>query len=219
MERVHVQNAPERNLEGMWLRNYKLDDPSVYYTTRASKLWSSISSRLTGESELERRPDYKDCSNEFENYNSFVKWCLSQEQFLNKDNNGKFWHLDKDIVKPFNKVYCEEFCSFVPCSINSLFTWRTKRRGEYPIGVCLDYSNGKQYEPKFTGRCFINGKSRTLGRRSTPMEAHKLWQDAKVKEIRERACQYPISKNTFDGMMLHADLIYDDMINNRETVR
>ena len=44
--------------------------------------------------------------------------------------------IDKDILYKGNKIYCPEKCIFVPFSINSLFTKRQNRRGDYPIGVC-----------------------------------------------------------------------------------
>ena len=60
-------------------------------------------------------------------------------------------HLDKDIIKSDNTVYCPEYCIFIPQRINMLFVNKGKTNNkDLPIGViktqnskfCADY-NGK----------------------------------------------------------------------------
>ena len=45
------------------------------------------------------------------------------------------WELDKDILVKGNKIYSPDTCCFVPKEVNTVFTKRQSKRGDYPIGV------------------------------------------------------------------------------------
>lgn len=80
------------------------------------------------------------CSSNFKLYSFFYEWCNKQIGFNNRDEKGRFWQLDKDLLTKEHKVYSEDTCVFVPAKINALLISRKSVRGEYPIGVCFDKS-------------------------------------------------------------------------------
>ena len=57
--------------------------------------------------------------------------CNYQIGFNSLDEEGRCFHLDKDILVKGNKLYSEDTCSFVPAEINTLFCKANKTRGRY----------------------------------------------------------------------------------------
>lgn len=92
-----------------------------------------------------------------------------------------------DILKKGNRVYCPEYCCFVPAFINSLFTKSNKIRGKYPVGV--DFHCGK-----FRARVkkVINGKRGRLdlGYFNSPEEAFDAYKIEREKYFKETADKY-----------------------------
>lgn len=72
--------------------------------------WKSMIDRCYGHSALSRNPTYKDCSvcKEWHNYQNFADWY-----YKNYPDDGKEYHLDKDIKVSGNRIYSPEFCTFV----------------------------------------------------------------------------------------------------------
>ena len=68
-----------------------------------------------------------------------------------KDDNGRLYHLDKDILVKGNKVYSPETCCFVPQEINSLLVTSVRSRGDQPIGVSYNKLTQK-YEAYYNER-------------------------------------------------------------------
>jgi hypothetical protein len=60
---------------------------------------------------------------------------------MQQDWYGKV--LDKDIIKPGNKVYGPDACLFVSQAINSLLNRQPKQGGKYPKGVRKYGNSGK----------------------------------------------------------------------------
>ena len=116
-------------------------------------------------------PTYRDCTvcGEWLYYSNFKAWMLTQ------DWEGK--QLDKDLVEPYNKVYCPEKCWFVSPSVNAFMTGSNAKRGEYPIGVHYD-----KYSNIFVTQCH-NPKTKIqeqIGYYDSPEEAHENWKEAKL---------------------------------------
>ena len=113
----------------------------------------------------------------------------------------KEFHLDKDIIVKGNKIYGSEFCSFVPASVNTLFTKGEKQRGILPIGV----STTKQ--GKYRSRCSMKlvGGSNTHHTCDTPEEAFQYYKKDKewlIKQIAEREyAKGNITKRCYEGML------------------
>jgi hypothetical protein len=118
---------------------------------------------------------------------------------MNKEENGKFWQLDKDLKVFDNKVYSVDTCIFVPNRVNSILLTCSSARGEYPIGVCWDKQN-----KKFKSQC-ADKLVRHLGLFTCTLEAHQAWQRHKIELV-------PI-------LLAQAQRIEDDLLNNRETNR
>ena len=121
---------------------------------------------------------------EWHNFQSFAKWCHSQDFFNIKDKNGKRYDLDKDILVKGNKIYSPETCCFVPSEINCLFIRNKRSRGKYPIGVTK------------TGKYFIARLSKGFGNRvflgnfKTETEAFLVYKQAKELYLKELAEKY-----------------------------
>ena len=121
---------------------------------------------------------------EWHNFQSFAKWCHSQDFFNIKDKNGKRYDLDKDILVKGNKIYSPETCCFVPSEINCLFIRNKRFRGKYPIGVT---KIGKY----FTARLSKGFGNRVLlGTFKTELEAFSAYKKAKEVYMKELAEKY-----------------------------
>lgn len=128
------------------------------------------------------------CSDNFKYYPFFYEWCQEQVGFRNKDEKGKSWTMDKDILIKGNKFYSEDTCVFVPQKINKLLNKRKILRGEYPIGVCLD-----KVGSKFSAFCNDgNGNQKLIGRFPTPKDAFQAYKRAKEVVIRQIAEEYKL---------------------------
>lgn len=154
------KNGTELRVSSVQLKRGNLTNPyhpTVYgkgyigigpYESRSSRdkmnreytLWCGILERCYNEEFHENSPTYKGClvCEEWHNFQNFAKWCNEQKGFEQKG-----WHLDKDIIKKGNKIYCPEFCAFVPREINSFPNKRKALRGEFLIGVCRDKESSK----------------------------------------------------------------------------
>lgn len=121
---------------------------------------------------------------EWHNFQSFAKWCHSQDFFNIKDKNGKRYEIDKDILVKGNKIYSPETCCFVPSEINCLFIRNKRFRGKYPIGVT---KIGKY----FTARLSKGFGNRVLlGTFKTELEAFSAYKQAKELYLKELAKKY-----------------------------
>lgn len=138
-----------------------------YYTT-----WSSMLSRCYSKSRQKMLPTYNGCTvvKEWFMFSNFRKWMLTQEW------EGKA--LDKDIIKPGNKIYSPETCVFVKQEVNALVCGSDVNRWKHQQGV---------HDFKKTGRfqvyCTIKGVRQHLGYFSTSDEASSVYNTAKSKEI------------------------------------
>ena len=154
---------------------------------REYNLWSGILSRCT-KAFWEKKPSYAGvtCSDNFKSYSYFYEWCQEQVGFNNKDENGKSWHLDKDLLIKGNRVYSEDTCIFIPQRINKLLVKQLPRRGVYPIGV-----NWHITCDKFSSRCKDgHGKTKSLGCHDTEQEAFLAYKTFKEVLIKQTAENY-----------------------------
>ena len=132
------------------------------------------------------RPTYigTTCSDNFKNYSYFYKWCNEQIGFNSKDENGRVWHLDKDILNKGNKLYSEDTCVFVPSEINCILTKRENGRGDNYLGVSFIKGTNK-----FKATCNDTGVSQHLGFFDTEEEAfqaYKLYKEIVIKQTAEK---------------------------------
>ena len=110
---------------------------------------------------------------------------------IDKDERDDFL---KDILIKWNKVYSPDTCCFVPVEINSLFTRTNSKRGKYPIGVCMNKSNG---------RFLATLKSKKFSKSyNTPEEAFQAYKEVKENYIKEVADEWKdkINPKVYEAM-------------------
>lgn len=141
------------------------------------RAWRSMLTRCYSAKCHEKFPTYIGCSvaPEWLKFSVFREWMLAQ-----KWDDG---HLDKDLLAPGNKVYGPDTCVFVSSQINTFMSDCGAARGQWPIGVHWNKSNGK-----FLAKCRnpFSGKEDHLGYYTCPASAHEAWRKRKY----ELACQY-----------------------------
>jgi hypothetical protein len=160
-------------------------------------IWHGMLKRCYYEKDLMRNPTYRECSitEEWLNFQNFAKWY--DENYYEID--GSKMELDKDILVKGNKVYSPETCLFVPKNINMLFIKGNAKRGNLPIGVCLDKARNK-----YIASCNF-GNIKLLSRHSTPEEAFEVYREHKEKFIKQIADDY---KNKIPAKVYNALLNY-----------
>lgn len=106
--------------------------------------------------------------------------------------------LDKDIIKPDNKVYSPELCVFIDQSLNNLLSNTGLFHRELIGGFANTYN-------KFSASCRVDGKSKHLGTYKTKEEASKVYCKFKsevILNIAKREDDIKIKT----GLLLHAEL-------------
>ncbi len=166
-------------------------------------LWVSMLRRCTQEYRS-KHPTYvgTTCSENFKHYSFFYEWCQNQIGFGNKDENGRSWQLDKDLLGKGSKFYSECTCVFVPQRINKLLIKRDACRGELPIGVHR-LTKGTGYVSKCNSG---TGVQKYLGCFNTPQEAFKAYKAFKEALIKEVANEY---KEQLDSRVYEALMNYE----------
>ena len=165
-------------------------------------LWKGMITRCYTDSTSLNLEVYKDVTvcDEWLDFQNFAEWCNKQKFFNAKDDKGKSYQLDKDLLVKGNKVYSPETCCFVPSQINSLFTYVKSTKGEHPVGVSYMKSRGK-FEAYYSNR----GKRVNLSHFNTCEEAFQAYKTAKEAHIKELANEW---KDRIDGSVYQALLNY-----------
>ena len=144
------------------------------------KVWRDMIRRCCCETYKRKKPNYMSSvvDARFESYFNYRSWCERQIGYGIKDDKGRPFALDKDILVKGIKVYSEYNSCFVPAEINALFVKGDKLRGEYPIGVSFHKSGGML-------RATLNKKH--LGYFNTAEQAFQVYKTAKEIYIKEVA--------------------------------
>ena len=143
------------------------------------------------------------------------------EEWLNFQNYAG-WHegnyveemqLDKDIIKLGNKLYCPEFCRFVPKDINTLFSTSCNTRGDYPCGVYKDKRRkNKPFSVIISCKNKGDKKRKFSGNYSTPEIAFSAYREAKLEIIEEKAKLYfdegTITQEIYDALLRYEVVPY-----------
>lgn len=160
-----IQVNGKRKLKLVWL--------CPYYSTWKAMLMRCYSSKFQG-----LYPTYKGCtvSADWHTFSNFRAWMKKQQW---EDSQ-----LDKDLLVEGNKIYSPDTCVFVTPMVNSFTLDCRAARGEWSIGVYWHKNAGK-----FQSQCRnpFTGKKEYLGRFTTELEAHKVWQERKLKLAKELA--------------------------------
>lgn len=209
---MQISNLPDiRDFNGQWIRSYRVN--GVQCVTRAGVLWANIVNRCGSNSHSKSFPSYSNCINGFTDFNSFAQWCQLQPGYIEKENNGRFWSIDKDILVPYNKTYSETTCCFVPNELNNILTYR--KSGNLPLGVTLVRDSGK-----FRAKCSIGGIRQNLGTFDTKELAHRAWQEKKIEVIYKLISKHSnVRKDVLIALDKHAKMIENDISLNQESIR
>ena len=137
----------------------------------AYRAWASMLQRAYDPKFHATYPTYSDVTvcKEWHSFSAFRAWWLA--------NYCEGWHLDKDLLAPWNKEYAPYSCIYVPQWLNKFATDSGALRGELPIGVYLCKQTGKY---KSQCRNTITGKRHPIGSFTTPEAAHEAWLDCKL---------------------------------------
>lgn len=185
---------------------------------RAARLWYGIRRRCNPESEyVKESPTYAGCINGFSSLSEFSQWASGQPGFYRKDAFGKWWHLDKDLLVPGNKVYSSSTCIFVPAKINTLLGACNSTRGNWPLGVYLDARRNKWKAQCSDG----GGKSKHIGYFTCPIAAHQAWQKYKSEIVMHFALndqEVALDESLKAALIRISESIMNDMLNGRETL-
>ena len=169
-------------------------------------------------------------SENFSDVEYFRSWCLVQVGYKERDSNNNVWHIDKDLLSPYDcRMYGEKNCVFLPQCINNLLV----RRGSckiktLPTGVtylkdptkpyitsreiCVKYlvdgEHGEQSDlPKhYTSIITMKGVAHSLGRFSTAEAAGAAYDYAKKVYLTEVAEKW---KDEIDPRAYQALLNFD----------
>lgn len=135
--------------------------------TPAYTAWSNMKGRV------KRTVQYQDVSicEEWLDFQVFAAWFYKQHR-------EEGWQLDKDILKKGNRIYCPEYCVYVPKAINSLILNSKATRGALPLGVNSRRGRYRAEYSAFNVNHFI-------GDYDTPEEAHSAYVKAKEAHIRD----------------------------------
>lgn len=177
--------------DGKWLRSWHevVDGQSCQIHSRAERSWRGIENRCKPGGYVQRkRPSYIGCLNGFPSFDDFASWCHEEPGYQMMLREGFQVHLDKDLIRPGNKIYSAETCCFIPPNINTLMLFPARReQSSLPIGCYFHKKNGRYSSYMNDG----NGRTRTLGYFDSPMEAHAKWQVEKAAAIRRAALGMP----------------------------
>lgn len=126
-----------------------------------------------------KRPTYMDCTvcDEWHHFSAFKKWF--DENYIDG------YTLDKDLTRRGNRVYCPQYCAFIPNEINALLNTHKRSRGAVKsLGV--SYFRGK-----YVAQCsFGDGNPIPIGAYNTEEEAFIAYKHAKEAHIKRVAEQY-----------------------------
>lgn len=202
----NIYNLEDRKEGGKWVATFAVGD--VYYHTRSSLLWQNI---------LARCKDTERSTNLFKDYQTFTDWCQGQYGYMQKEDNGSFWPLDKDIINPGNKVYSETTCCFIPSKLNTILGVGGHKTKESPLPLGVTYD-----KERHCFRCTIrvDGKGKFLGRFITPDTAHRMWQKTKLEVLQDALVKFNyLPNNVLGGIEKQIEMLEFDLENFKETIR
>lgn len=160
--------------------SFDIDYPASYIDTNTGKqvqyhwytVWQSITAKV---GKYEHYTDVS-MSDEFLSLKAFHLWYKEQE-VIHKCDIAKL-EIDKDILAPKSRIYSRETCVFVPDWLNLQFIDRSKFRGKYALGAAI-FKKG--FMSNITDG---SGKGKIyLGYYPTELEAHRAWQQAKIRHL------------------------------------
>jgi hypothetical protein len=142
----------------------------VLWICPAYKAWERILRRCYSDKCHKLQGTYTECivASEWIKFSNFRRWMMRQK--------WQGMEVDKDLLKPGNKLYSQDTCVLIQNSINMFLTDHRAGRGDWPIGVSRIKKNGR-----FRASCSnpFTGKPEYLGSFDCPNIAHEAWRKTK----------------------------------------
>lgn len=135
--------------------------------------WFDMKQRCTSDRIKNKRPNYKDCkiSRVWLSYDVWLEWARCQVGFLEKDESGAFYQIDKDIIGD-GLTYDIDSCVFVPKEVNQFFIRNHKGFQKLPNGKLRVVGVDDQ------------GRRKSLGCYSDQKTAYRVWMDNRVERAK-----------------------------------
>lgn len=154
--------------------------------------WAHMIKRCYSDHFHKTNTTYKDCfcCDDWLYFSNFKSWMQKQD-WQNKQ-------LDKDIIKPLNKMYSPETCAFVTPAENHILCDSKSIRGKYPKGVCYHKQNNN-----FIAYITIKNKRVNLGSHSSIELAVAAYKKAK-KSALIIASEEATNPRVAQGFLLHS---------------
>ena len=164
------------------------------------EVWRGFIRRCYDEKHQINNPSYIGCnvSDNFKNYSYFYEWCDKQVGFNQKDDDGEYFHIDKDLLVKGNKTYSEETCVFIPKAINLALVKSVTSRGKFPMGVLW-----KENKKRFVARIAMGNKPVDIGYFKSSTEAFNAYKQAKENYLKQLAEKWKgqIDERAYNALM------------------
>lgn len=136
----------------------------------------------------QKYPPYVGCTHDeaWESYDKFFEWASRQVGFMQVDEKGKSYQLDKDFLRDSNLNYGEKCCVFIPQALNKFLISSKSVRGDYPVGV----SYHKHNDTFTASMSTLAGRKVYLGSFKTPDAAFAVYKQAKEAASKALAAKY-----------------------------
>ncbi|QDB70962.1 putative transcription factor [Pseudomonas phage vB_PaeP_YA3] len=145
--------------------------------------WHGLIERCYGDRPYRQR-FYEGCrmADDWLSFMAFKNWMQEQPWQGNS--------LDKDILRPWEKFYCQETSVFIPQWLNALCTESANRKSDLPLGVSRNpRSKPNPFMARIRG---CDGKQFLIGVFPDPESAHVAWREAKANILREAVKRYEL---------------------------
>ena len=131
----------------------------------------------------------------FANFYNFIRRLKG---FNQRDEKGKVFEMDKDLLIKGNKIYSRSSICFLPSEVNKFLTKSNKSRGNCPIGVSYNKCVGK-----YVAYINLEGKLKHLGCFNNQHDAFHTYKLAKEDAARRLAEKYKnsIDQRVFDALL------------------
>ena len=165
---------------------------------KSYSVWNSMITRCHSAKQLMKDPTYKGVKihPSWKYFSNFKRWF--------DVNYIEGFSLDKDLLIQGSKRYSPATCTFVPQSLNALFTDSAAIRGLYPIGVSW-------HKRDCHFRCHLNenGKRKHIGSYHTVEEASVAYQIAKREYVLSEMERYRVEYPDNEKLMMLIDVVED----------
>lgn len=156
----------------------KIFPPGSRKPIPAYQHWKGLIYRLS-ESYIEKYPSYRNCTKDWDTYEQFYDWVISQVGYGLRDRSGSLFCLDKDLLQQGNYRYGNDTCLIIPPEINRFLVSVRSVNSELPVGIQIE--RGK-YRADFS--------KRNLGRFDTLDEAILAYDHARTDKAKILAEKY-----------------------------